>query len=82
MNKLVYNNNATQTKSSLECEDRKLNNIPVDEAVKEFEKELLSYKKDVSKNCGKPYDPDILNTDYLAYEKFSRTKMFSDILAL
>lgn len=82
MNKLVYNNSATQTKSSLECEDRKLNNISVDEAVKEFEKELLSYKKDVSKNCGKPYDPNILNADYLAYEKFSKTKMFSDILAL
>lgn len=69
-------------KHSLECEDGKLNNIPVEEAVKEFQEEFFSYKKDVSKNHGEAYDPDILNSDYLAYKQFTETEMFHDILAL
>lgn len=59
-----------------------MHNIPVEEAVKEFQDEFLSYKKDVSKNHGESYDPEILNSDLLAYEKFVQTEMFSDILAL
>lgn len=59
-----------------------MNNIPVEEAVKEFQEKFLSFKKDVSKNHGDTYDPDILNADYLAYEQFSQTDMFHDILAL
>lgn len=59
-----------------------MNNISVDEAVKEFQKCLYSYEKDVSKNCGRPYDPDLLETDYVAYQEFSKTEMFSDILTM
>lgn len=59
-----------------------MNNISEKEAVQEFREEFLSYKKDVSKNHGEAYDPEILNSDYLAYEQFTKTDMFLDILAL
>jgi len=36
-----------------------LNNIPVEEAVKEFQEEFFSYKKDVSKNHGEAADREI-----------------------
>lgn len=59
-----------------------MNNIPVEEAVKEFQDEFLPFTKEVSKNHGEAYDPDILSSDYLAYKEFSGTSMFSDIIAL
>ena len=59
-----------------------MNNIPVEEAIKEFKENFFSFRKDVSKNHGEAYDPDILNADYLAYEQFCETEMFHDILAL
>lgn len=59
-----------------------MNNIPVEEAVQEFQDNFLSYKKDVSKNHGESYDPEILSSDFQAYERFVETEMFSDILTL
>lgn len=82
MSIILYNKIAIKQICSLDCEDGKLHNIPVEEAVIEFKEEFFSYKKDVSKNHGKEYDPDILNSDYLAYKQFTGTEMFRDILAL
>lgn len=60
----------------------KLNNLTVEEAVKEFQEDFFSFKKDVSKNHGDAYDPEVLNSDFLAYKQFSETEMFNDILTL
>ena len=59
-----------------------MNNISVEEAVKEFEDNFFGFKKDVSKNHGDAYDPEILSSDLFAYQKFTETEMFTEILAL